>query len=243
LFSAGSDLLFGRVHPRAELVLDDPDGFPNHLRVVAQECCDTEKLRILRSSWYDGAPNGIPAPEQIGMRERPRVKLRLGRLTGGGQKGVDGLIILDMINLATNRAIDTAVLVSGDEDLREAMLYAQGYGVSAILVGLPGTRRQGQSELLAREADHHVVLDGALVAAHLKHRPRVATASSKAPASVDGRSETSVVADQTDGAILRLAQEVAHDGRFSARDDFLDPGQPGRLTRQADKLLVAGCPS
>jgi hypothetical protein len=122
---------------------------------------------------------------------------------------------------------------SGDEDLREAVLHAQGFGVSVVLAGLPATARQGQSELLIREADHHVVLDSARIGRHLRLGPLAA------PAGVEQGLAFSEVVDQTNSVVLRLAQEVVNDPRFAGRADLLDADHDGRLTRQADRLLVS----
>ena len=63
----------------------------------------------------------------------PRVKLRLGRLVArkGGveQKGVDSLIVHDLITLVHERAAATMFLLAGDEDLREGVAAAQHLGV------------------------------------------------------------------------------------------------------------------
>ena len=58
----------------------------------------------------------------------------------GEQKGVDSLIVTDMINLARNRAISDAVFVSGDEDLRVGVQQAQEFGVRVHLVGIKPSR-------------------------------------------------------------------------------------------------------
>ena len=44
------------------------------------------------------------------------------------QKGVDTLITLDMIRLASRSAFDVAVLIAGDRDLAEAIRTVQDYG-------------------------------------------------------------------------------------------------------------------
>jgi uncharacterized LabA/DUF88 family protein len=65
------------------------------------------------------------------------VKVRLGFVNSvGEQKGVDSLIVTDMIALARNRAVSDAVLVSGDEDLRVGVQQAQEFGVRVHLVGI-----------------------------------------------------------------------------------------------------------
>jgi uncharacterized LabA/DUF88 family protein len=234
LYAAGSDLLFGAVHRRASLGLEEPADFLAAVADAARDCCDGEELRILRTYWYDGAQNGVPSGAQAAMGELARVKLRLGRLTGAGQKGVDGLIILDLTTLALNRAIDTAIVFSGDEDLREAIVHAQGVGVTVILVGLPQTARQGQSSLLIRDADHHLVLPVDLLARHLTLVEPAEPTTWVWGTPVDGSAAS--VPDET--AILELAREVVFDGRFAERGDLLDPDQGDRLTRAADRLLV-----
>ena len=94
---------------------------------------------LLRTYWYDAAPQAQPTPEQRVIAAIPRVKLRLGRLTDMGQKGVDSKITRDLMVLARERAIDTAVLVTGDDDLREAVLDIQDLGLQVMLVGVAGT--------------------------------------------------------------------------------------------------------
>ena len=47
------------------------------------------------------------------------MKVRLGFVNSlGQQKGVDSLIVTDMLTLARNRAVAECVLLSGDEDLK-----------------------------------------------------------------------------------------------------------------------------
>jgi len=141
----------------AEVSADIPDfSFIEKLVAAASACCDGESFRLLRTYWYDGAADdhGVPSATQVAVGELAKVKLRLGRMTASGQKGVDGLIILDLITLARNRAVDVAILFTGDEDLREAALHAQGFGLTLVVAGFPPTAGQGQSKLLLREADH-----------------------------------------------------------------------------------------
>src|SRR5207248_4510515 len=130
---------------------------------------------------YDGARRGDPAPDQLAVAHRPRVKLRLGRMTRHGQKGVDALIMLDLITLARERAMSTAYLISGDEDIREGVAAAQQMGVRVVLVGV--ATRSGwpqQADTLVREADEHVILDRAtIIDPHIRavQPPQVAPAA------------------------------------------------------------------
>lgn len=54
-------------------------------------------------------------PFPSGNRGLPYVKVRLGRLIRGEQKGVDALIYRDLMTLARERAITCAYLLSGEQ--------------------------------------------------------------------------------------------------------------------------------
>lgn len=112
----------------------------------------------LRTYWYDGAPNAVPTVEHELIAGLAYVKVRLGRIHSGQQKGVDALIYRDLMTLARERAIARAYLLSGDEDLREGVVAAQDMGVQVVLIGIPTSQRANQSAALVREADEHVVL-------------------------------------------------------------------------------------
>lgn len=108
---------------------------------------------LLRVYWYDGAAGRLQTTEQDAWASLPNVKLRLGTLNSVGvQKGVDSLIILDMIELARNGAISDALLVSGDDDLRVGVQLTQSFGVRVHLLGFP-SEFGNRSRLLAQEAD------------------------------------------------------------------------------------------
>lgn len=129
------------------------------------EQAETESgLPLLRVNWYDSGSNPGGAPdayqEHIGML--PRVKLRLGRLSPGGeQKGVDLRIGLDLATHGRNRIADVMYLVSGDDDLTEAVEEAQGHGVQVVLLTAPNAlgRAHAVSRHLQREADDVIIID------------------------------------------------------------------------------------
>ena len=125
-------------------------GIVAKLRAVAGE--RTGNARLLRIYWYDGMVRGRPSVEQEELAYMDDVKLRLGVVRDGRQKGVDSLIVTDLIELARNHAISDAVLLSGDEDLRIAVQIAQSFGVRVHLVGIEPSRNN-QSSLLMQEAD------------------------------------------------------------------------------------------
>ncbi len=255
LFSGGSDLLFGSTHRRENLRLVEPDGLLAEIVSQAAKTLDDPALKVLRTYWYDGARNGVPASEQVAIGSLPKVKLRLGRVTGSGQKGADGLITIDLLNLSTRRAVDVAILFSGDEDLREAALLAQTLGVTVVLIGLPSTQRQRQSTLLVRESDHHVVLAPGVMSRHLervevvtatKNETRVSASArpglSAPPTSedgelVEGSAPVGSMAASSLESLLGVAEGVVADRGFEA-GGLIIAGPRRRLSREADRLLV-----
>lgn len=108
---------------------------------------------LLRIYWYDGMLPEGPSAQQRALAYADNVKLRLGVVnTFGQQKGVDSLIVTDLVELARNHAISDAVLLSGDEDMRIGVQIAQSYGVRVHLIGI-GAGQESQSRTLMQEAD------------------------------------------------------------------------------------------
>lgn len=152
LLSAGGWLCCNQ--PRAGTACDY-DGVTKALR---EWCVDDARVPLLRLYWYDGAPNMVPTADHERIAALTEVKVRLGRRTSAGQKGVDSRIVRDLISLSRERTMVTAYLLSGDDDLREGVTEAQDVGVRVVLLGLPPTRRSRQSYSLIAESDQHVVL-------------------------------------------------------------------------------------
>ena len=152
LFAEGSVLLTGTRQDRVRLSLDVE-------RVVAalrREVEQSTGCSLLRIYWYDASRSSLPSPEHNGLAEAQNVKLRLGRINEGGeQKGVDALIMADLVELSRNRAITDAMLLSGDEDLRHAVAQSQQLGVRVHLLGIRQVMRPNRSRLLMQEADTH----------------------------------------------------------------------------------------
>lgn len=154
LFAEGGKLCCGS-RSRTDLRIDAA-GIVEKLATLASN----RGTSVLRTYWYDGARQGVPTTQQLMVAELPNVKLRLGRLTARGQqKGVDSLIYRDLMTLSRERAITRAVLLSGDEDLREGVRAAQDLGVQVAVVGIAtSSGRSNQSRELMREADELVEL-------------------------------------------------------------------------------------
>lgn len=126
-------------------------------------------LPLLRVHWYDAARNGVPDETQEKIGLLPRVKVRLGRIgVDGEQKGVDLRIGLDLVAHARNEAVDVVFLVSGDDDLTEAVEEAQAHGVQVTVLAVPNKKGDPQSvsRYLQRAADGlELITAGALDAA------------------------------------------------------------------------------
>lgn len=119
---------------------------------------DDADMPLLRTYWYDAAPDAVPTFDQLRIADLAGVKLRLGRLTRGVQKGVDSLIYRDLVRLARERAVANVFLLGGDDDLLDGMLEAQDYGMHVTVVGIEAVAGRNQSGTLIREADDHIVL-------------------------------------------------------------------------------------
>ncbi len=153
LYSAGSKLLSGNALPRSSVQLDLAAALEALRHAVETSSPSASLLRIY---WYDGMPRTGPTAEQQALADANDIKLRLGVIAyTGRQKGVDSLIVTDLIELARNHAISDAVLLSGDEDVRIGVQIAQTYGVRVHLLGIqPSSDNQGnQSRLLRQESD------------------------------------------------------------------------------------------
>ena len=149
LYTGGATALIGPGRSSREAMRLDQEKVIARLKETAEEITKTSLLRIY---WYDGQVRGEISPQQKSLAKTDNVKVKLGVVIGGKQKGVDSLIITDLIELARNHAISDAVLLSGDEDLRVGVQIAQSFGVRVHLIGIE-TSEGNQSRLLLEEAD------------------------------------------------------------------------------------------
>ena len=130
------------------------------------EAEDRSGLPLLRVHWYDSARDAVPDPQQVRIGELRKVKLRLGRFgREGEQKGVDLRIGLDLVTHARHSAADVFFLVSGDDDLTEAVEEAQGHGVEVVVFAVPDAsdKAHGVSRHLLRAADDLNLLAGSVI--------------------------------------------------------------------------------
>ncbi len=107
------------------------------VRGIVQTVKKTSGLSNLRVYWYDASKDGLFTEQHKRIGLVPGVKVRLGRISyNGEQKGVDLRLALDLLGVARNRSASTAYLVSGDDDLAEAVEEAQDLGMKVILLGV-----------------------------------------------------------------------------------------------------------
>ena len=150
LYAEGSKAIFGGVRNRRDIRLDRKV-LLQELRMAASS--RSPQASLLRIYWYDGMPRQGLSNVQLDFARADYVKLRLGVVTKANrQKGVDSLMVTDIIELARNDAITDAVLMSGDEDVRIGVQLAQSFGVRVHLLGIT-TGGGNQSPLLLQEAD------------------------------------------------------------------------------------------
>lgn len=169
LFAQGSAVLTGSKKPRHSLSLD-AQAVVLQLKSTAAE--QAPSCRLLRIYWYDGAVGGArPSTDQAQLANLDNVKLRLGFVNSSGeQKGVDSLIVTDLIELSRLNSISDAVLLSGDEDVRIGVQIAQNFGVRIHLLGIRPSRGS-QSHYLLQEADTTSEWDKDTVELFLSVRP------------------------------------------------------------------------
>lgn len=203
---------------------------PELIRAIencAREYCG---LEALRTYWYDAAPNAVPTREQVKIALLPRVKLRLGRLVGAKQKGVDSLIVRDLMTLARERAVPTMFLLGGDEDLREGVLAAQEMGVSVIILGVASSfELANQAESLLREADDHIVLSREFLAPFLSRRKEYSEGEN------DGISALQALENAAERGRAFARQELAGKSEEIERLLLVRP----RIPTEIDKALLA----
>lgn len=147
LFAQGSVALTGAKLERRHADLKQNQLLGLLQSVAFQQSGSRELLRIY---WYDGVHRTGPTAQQQTMAGADNVKLRLGLINEyGKQKGVDSLIVTDLVELSRNRAISHALLLAGDEDVRIGVEIAQSLGVRVHLLGIEPSRGSQANTLLS----------------------------------------------------------------------------------------------
>lgn len=91
-------------------------------------------LPLLRCYWYEATVEGRRTPEHEALADLIGLKLRLGRVRPGRREGVDSQVYRDLTTLASSGNICDAVLVTGDEDMVQAITDVQDLGVRVTIM-------------------------------------------------------------------------------------------------------------
>lgn len=228
LFAQGSALLAGKKRPRSTVSLNHQAA----AQALTKHAETVSGLPMLRIYWYDGTSGG-PTSEHLTLADLPGVKVRLGLVNSfGEQKGVDSLIVTDMINLARNRAMSDAVLLSGDEDLRVGVQQAQEFGVRVHLLGIKPSRGS-QSVLLLQEADTTHEWSAAEVSNFLSLKPEL---TQNSPAGASPRAASASPPNQHYGAVAEGVAQTVPSSELSALVDAIRQNKPIPFTYDSQLL-------
>jgi hypothetical protein len=232
LFAQGSALLAGRKLPRSEMSLDHDAA----VKALSAFAVSASGVPLLRLYWYDGTSTG-PTAQHLTLAHLPDTKVRLGFVNSvGEQKGVDSLIVTDMITLARNRSISDAVLLSGDEDIRVGVQQAQEFGVRVHLIGIKPSRGS-QSLFLLQEADTTSEWGAEDLAPFLACRPR----ASAGAGGVEFPAVAAPIAGVPEDSLETLSTEVALTLELSELASVLEAhASTNQLPRDVDRRLLGG---
>ena len=140
------------------------------IRQIIEYAEQSTNLELLRLFWYDASKDGTPDTQQQRIGSCTQVKLRLGRIgPNNEQKGVDLRIGLDLVSHARRSVADVFLLISGDDDLTEAVEEAQSYGIKLVILAAPdaGGQANGVSRHLRLAADDVVVIPQEIIDANV----------------------------------------------------------------------------
>lgn len=122
---------------RADLDISDPAGLIQVLLDKSSATLNLDGKELLRVYWYDGVMANGFTPQQRSLVNVDDVQFRAGTINvRGQQKGVDSLIVTDLIELTSHHVICDAVLVTGDSDLAVGIEVAQKRGVRIAVLGV-----------------------------------------------------------------------------------------------------------
>lgn len=163
LLSAGSSTVTGTSLRAATRV--DAEQLISGIVSITRDNCNLDPLRIY---WYDASRDGVLSDWHKKISLLDDVKVRLGRIgVNGQQKGVDLRLGLDLVEVARNGSAKVAYLLSGDDDLAEAVEAAQDLGMKVVLLALEDKNRylgiKSVAEHLAYKVDRILVLPQELI--------------------------------------------------------------------------------
>lgn len=237
LFAQGSAALSGSQTARSSLTLNETAVIAELTSVATSKSNGQPLLRIY---WYDAARgNRGLTLDHAALAHTDYVKLRLGFINSQRQqKGVDSLIVTDLIELARNHAMSDAVLMSGDEDVRIGVQIAQSFGVRVHLLGIKPSRGS-QSIQLLQEADTTTEWDATVVGRFLTIQPPAATSTTPAR-KLSAETQAASDVPQFEGVISQMVDSL--DSTDIGHLDIFWQSQAG-LPPEIDGRLIARCRS
>ena len=170
--------------------------------------------------------------------------MRLGHInTAGQRKGVDILMVQNLMVLSQKRSIQHAVVLSGDEDLREGIEYAQERGVRVAVVGIDASGDLNQSPELVREADQTLVLPVNIISNNPHRTPAavpVALSASAPPPMSSSNRPRDTTAPTADNPFATHAVAFTHTWLTEAPQRSLTSLVEGRptITRDIDAQML-----
>lgn len=197
-------------------------------------------LPLLRIHWYDaGTRQGAPSGNQKDIATIPRVKVRLGRVGyNGEQKGVDLKLALDLITQSRNRVAEVVYLVSGDDDLSEAVEEAQHHGVQVMVLGVPDADGNAinVSRHLAMTVDQLLVVDAFVIDDHVKRS--AAAVLREVHAAGQGHDDELETVPVAEGGDEGQVDTEADSGPLTVEDEPTAPEVAERATPQVPSPLL-----
>lgn len=132
--------------------------YPDVTKLIQKWVEERIEGKLIRQLWYDGFPGGVPTLQHRELMAVPGVRVRSGRSVtiGDGrqvQKGVDTLIVRDLVVNSFREAMTDMVLISGDADLIPGVDEVSDHG---IMVHLWSVHEDNSSPWLEELADTKV---------------------------------------------------------------------------------------
>lgn len=227
---------------RNDLEFVDLPGMMAHLVQSSRALLELPDSReLLRVYWYDGIPSNGITPQQRLIMELADVNFRGGTINGARQqKGVDSLIITDLLELAANHAICDAVVITGDSDLAVGIDLSQRKGVRVGVIGLEdlsaGVTHSQSFEITSR-ADRVGRLGAADLDPFVRHKvrglPSVVARQGSARGAVGN--DTRLLDDAGRGALEQIVKDFV--AQQATVPDVVDPTTK-RIEYEFDRAFI-----
>lgn len=100
---------------------------------------------MLRTYWYDAGERGQMNPIHEALAFKDGVKVKIGHLVDGAQKGVDVMLAVDLIQHAHAKIITDAFIMTNDSDFVYAFDQAQAQGLRIHLLRIVNDETEGSN--------------------------------------------------------------------------------------------------